>query len=305
MRLEDVRSRLVDALTGEVRADEPMSRHTSYRIGGPASLWVRCDSLADLTAATTILAEEGVEYLVVGKGTNLLVSDSGYPGAVVVLGREFSRHSIDGDHVQAGAGVILASLVNDAFAKGLSGLEFAVGVPGTLGGAVAMNAGTRDEWIGKVTESVTLFVPGRGLERLRGAEIPWGYRRSGLSARGIIVEAVLKLAEGDAVTIRRVMESNFRKRKQSQPVGAPSAGSVFKNPDGDSAGRLIEAAGLKGRRVGKARISEVHANFIVNEGGASAADVAGLVGLAHDAVKDGYGIELAPEIKFIGSFEEP
>lgn len=304
MPVTEALPRLREALAGDVRPDEPMSRHTSYRIGGPAALWIRCESLADLAAATAILAEEDVPYLAAGKGTNLLVSDAGYEGAVVVLGREFSRHSIEGEHITAGAATILAALVNDAFAMGLSGLEFGVGVPGTFGGALAMNAGTRDEWIGRIVESVTLFVPGEGLLRLRGTEVPWGYRRSGLPGRGIIVEGVLKVEAGDPVTIRRVMESNFRRRKSSQPVGAASAGSVFKNPEGDSAGRLIEAAGLKGRSMGKARISEVHANFIVNEGGATAADVARLVKTAHDAVKDRYGIELAPEIKFLGSFPE-
>jgi len=304
MSIAEAGVRLAAALSGEVRRDELMARHTSYRIGGPAALWVRCDTLADLAAATSILAEEDVQYVAVGKGTNLLVADEGYPGAVVVLGKEFARHSVDGEFVQAGAAVILASLVNDAFAQGLSGLEFAVGVPGTFGGAVAMNAGTRDDWIGSMVESVTLFVPGVGLERLRGAEVPWGYRRSGLQGRGIIVEAVLKVTPGDPVTIRRVMEANFRRRKGSQPVGSASAGSVFKNPEGDSAGRLIEAAGLKGARVGKASISEVHANFIVNEGGARAADVVSLIQLARDTVKDRYGVELSPEIRFLGTFPE-
>jgi len=195
--------------------------------------------------------------------------------------------------------------VQDAFKQGLSGLEFAVGIPGTVGGAVAMNAGSRDDWIGSIVETVTLFVPGRGLVGVRGPEVPWGYRRSGLSAQGIIVETVLRVTQSDQVDIRRSMEASLRRRKRSQPLNMASAGSVFVNPDNDSAGRLIEAAGLKGHRIGGALVSDVHANFIVNAGGATARDVIELIQLIGRTVKDDYGIELRPEIRFLGSFLEP
>ena len=178
-------------------------------------------------------------------------------------------------------------------------------MPGTVGGALAMNAGTRDAWIGSVTESVTLFVPGEGLVRLRGDEVSWGYRRSGLPMRGIIVEGVLRLAPADPERIRLAMERSLRVRKSSQPLGVPSAGSAFKNPEGDSAGRLIEAAGLKGTRLGGARVSDVHANFIVNEGGATASDVVSLMSEVRTTVRDTYGIELQPEVRFLGEFAEP
>jgi UDP-N-acetylmuramate dehydrogenase len=296
--------RLRTALSGSVRRDEQMSRHTTYRIGGPAALFIECASVADLAAATTVLAEEGVDWRVLGKGSNILVSDNGYPGAVIVLGRDFKRHALDGEHLRTGAGVILAALVRDAFSEGRTGLEFAVGIPGTAGGALAMNAGTRDEWIGSIVESVTLFVPGTGLVGVRGPEIAWGYRNSGLQSRGIIVEAVLRVIEGDLEQIRRTMEASLRRRKRSQPLSVPNAGSVFMNPEGDSAGRLIEAAGLKGERVGGAAVSDVHANFIVNAGGATSADVLGLVRLIRDTVKEAYGIELSPEVRFLGSFDE-
>jgi len=296
--------RLRSELSGSVRRDEQMSRHTTYRIGGPAALFVECASVADLASATTILAEEGVDWRVLGKGSNILVSDSGYPGAVLVLGRDFKRHALDGEHLRTGAGVILAALVRDAFSEGCTGLEFAVGIPGTVGGALAMNAGTREEWIGSIVESVTLFVPGTGLVGVRGPEIAWGYRTSGLQSRGIIVEAVLRVLEGDLEQIRRTMEASLRRRKRSQPLSVPNAGSVFMNPEGDSAGRLIEAAGLKGTKVGGAAVSDVHANFIVNAGGATSADVLALVRLIRDSVKEAYGIELSPEVRFLGSFDE-
>lgn len=280
-----------------------MSRHTSFRIGGPASIFVVADSLADLTLVTTLLAEEDVPWTVAGKGTNLLVADTGYDGAVLVLGRDFRRHAVAEDHLEAGAGIILATLVQDAFSRGLAGLAFAVGIPGTLGGALAMNAGTKRGWIGDAVESVTLFVPGQGLQRVRGADVAWGYRHSGLAGRGIIVEGVLRVEPGDPVVIRREMERDFKVRKESQPLGQPNAGSVFVNPEGGSAGRLIEAAGLKGLRIGGARVSRLHANFIVNEGGATAADVVALIRKVRMTVRDVHGIELKPEIRFLGSFD--
>jgi UDP-N-acetylmuramate dehydrogenase len=289
-------------MTGVVREHELMSRHTTYRIGGPTALFVECDTVADLAGATSILAEEGVEWTVLGKGSNILVSDSGYEGAVLVLGKGFKRHAIEGEQLRTGAGVILGAVVQDAFKAGLSGLEFAVGIPGTVGGALAMNAGSRDEWIGSIVESVTLFVPGEGLVGVRGPEIAWGYRRTDLPARGIVVESVFRVTESDAVHMRRSMEASLRKRKRSQPLGMPSAGSVFVNPEGESAGRLIESAGMKGASVGGAQVSDVHANFIVNTGGATAADVVELLQTVRDAVKESHGIELRPEIRFVGSF---
>jgi UDP-N-acetylmuramate dehydrogenase len=294
--------RLRTGLAGSVRRNEPMTRHTTYRIGGPVALLVECATVADLASATSILAEEEVDWRVLGKGSNVLVSDDGYDGAVLTLGRDFKRHALEGEHLRSGAGVILAAAVRDAFSEGRTGLEFAVGIPGTVGGALAMNAGSREEWIGSIVESVTLFVPGEGLVGVRGPEIAWGYRTSGLQGRGIIVEAVLRLVEGDADLIRRSMEASLRRRKRTQPLSMPSAGSVFVNPEGDSAGRLIEASGLKGARVGGAEVSEVHANFIVNAGGATATDVVTLVRLIRDTVKEAHGIELTPEVRFLGQF---
>lgn len=281
-----------------------MARHTTFRIGGPAALHVTCDTLSQLSTALEVLEDEGVIWTVVGKGSNLLVADAGYPGAVILLGRDFRKHSADGERIRAGAGVILASLVQDAFKLGLTGLEFAVGIPGTFGGALAMNAGSREKWIGEIVESVTLFEPGSGLRSVRGPEVEWGYRKSGLAKRGVIVEASLHTQVGDAVDIRRNMEASLRRRKRTQPLGVPNAGSIFVNPEGDSAGRLIETAGLKGARSGGAQVSEVHANFIVNAGGATAADVLELIRRIRDEVREVHGVELKPEIRFLGPFDD-
>ncbi len=305
MTVEAAYTKLHGAISGDVHRDESMARHTSFRIGGPADLHIVCDTVADVALATEVLAAEDVPMTVLGKGTNVLVADAGYRGAVVVLGKEFRRHVVKDDSLQAGAACILAYLVRDAFSQGLAGLEFAVGVPGTLGGALAMNAGTRDAWIGGITESVTIYAPGIGLQRLRGAEIPWGYRTSGLPARGVIVEGVLQLRPAERIAIQVAMERSLRRRKESQPLGMPSAGSVFVNPEGEAAGRLIEGAGLKGLRLGGARVSDVHANFIVNDGGATAADVVGLISKIRTSVRDRHGIELRPEIRFLGEFREP
>jgi UDP-N-acetylmuramate dehydrogenase len=304
MSLNGAFEALIGNVAGEVRRAEPMSRHTSWRIGGPAGLFVVAETLADLHRTTRVFLDHEVPFTVVGKGTNLLVSDSGYDGAVLVLGREFRRHVVDAEQgrIRAGGGAMLAALVQDGFKSGLGGLAFAVGIPGTFGGALAMNAGANKGGVGDAAESVTLFVPGDGLRRLRGAEIPWGYRTSGLDRIGIIVEAELRAEPGDPQLIRAEMERYFKARKESQPLSVPNAGSVFRNPDGDSAGRLIEASGLKDARVGGAVVSDKHANFIVNDSDASAADVVALMKHVAEAVSRDHGVELRPEIRFLGSF---
>lgn len=304
MTIASARARLTASVSGEVRVLEPMARHTTYRIGGPAALYCVLDTMHDVTVAQRVLEEEGVPWTIVGKGSNLLVSDAGYEGAVLVLGREFKRHAVEGEVLRAGAASVVAQLVQEAFNKGLSGLEWAVGIPGTLGGALAMNAGTRDGCIGQVVDTVTILIPGKGLTLVHGRDIVWDYRRSGLAGRGIILEAELKVQEGEPGRIRIQMERNLKARRSTQPLGVLSAGSVFANPPGDSAGRLIESVGLKGFSVGGARISTVHANFIVNEGAARAADVVELISRIRTTVKDVCGVELRPEIKFLGTFEE-
>jgi UDP-N-acetylmuramate dehydrogenase len=302
--LSEATARLHEELACGVRAGEPMSKHTTFRAGGPAALFVTLDTTHDVHRATDILTEEEVPYTVVGKGSNLLVSDAGYEGAVLALGREFKHRRITGEILEAGAACLLGVLVQEAFRSGLSGLQWGVGIPGTFGGALAMNAGTHEGSVGDGVDSVTVFVPGEGMRLIKGSDVTWGYRESGLPARGIILEGSLRIVQEEPARVRAEMERCLQRRKATQPLGLASAGSVFRNPEGDSAGRLIESAGCKGMRLGGARVSAVHANFIVNEGGATATDVARLVRKVQMTVRDRHGVQLRPEIRFLGSFEE-
>ena len=296
----------VMALSGmidtDVSEDERLARHTTYRVGGKADLYVTCHSYHALRRAVGVLDREQVPWVIIGKGSNLLVADEGYRGAVIALGREFQRTVLaeDGRTLTVGAGVIFARLVNDALSKGLSGLEFGVGIPGSVGGAISMNAGTRTEWIGTLVKDVVTFDPIGGIKHYGGDEIVWGYRECSLPRNEIILECVLELTPAPKVDIRERMERHLSRRKHSQPMGRASCGSVFKNPQGMSVGKLIEDCGLKGFSVGGAEVSPVHANFIVNNGTATASDVAAVIKHVHGKVREAYGIELRPEVKFLG-----
>lgn len=298
---------LVDnAFDGEVYPLEPMARHTSYRIGGPARFFVQVASLRALSELIESCKACEVDWMVVGKGSNLLVSDDGFDGVVITLGRDFKTCVFDEEHSRftVGAGVHLASLVQDAFKRSLAGLEFAVGTPGTVGGALRMNAGSRDEWIGSRVVSVTTFVPGEGLKRRLGSEIEWSYRKSSFSADELILECEIAVESTQVSYIRGKMEASLAKRRRTQPLNYPSCGSVFKNPPDNAAGALIEAVGLKGQRIGGAMVSEMHANFIVNTDGAKASDVRSLMDMIQVKVKETYGIELQPEVRCIGFSQE-
>lgn len=286
----------------EVSEGERLARHTSYRIGGKAALFVTCHSYHALRRTIEVLAREGVPWVVIGKGSNLLVADSGYDGAVVALGREFSRFVLaeDGCTLTAGAGAMLARLVNEALTRGLSGLEFAVGIPGTVGGAVSMDAGTRTEWMGSRIRDVVTYKPGEGIRHYGHDDVFWGYRATSLPRDEIVLEATFELAPAPKADIRERMERSLARRRRSQPIGQASCGSVFRNPPDRSVGKLIEDCGLKGFCVGGAEVSPVHANFIVNKGTASAADVVSVIQHVHQKVKEAYGIELQPEVKFLG-----
>lgn len=296
----------VMALSGMIDTDvvesERLARHTTYRIGGKADLFVTCHSYHALRRAVAVLDREQVPWVILGKGSNLLVSDDGYRGAVITLGREFQRSVLfdDGCTLTVGAGIITARLVNDALSRGLSGLEFAVGIPGTLGGAVSMNAGTRDEWIGSLVEDVVTYCPGEGIKHYSHDDVFWGYRTCTLPRNEIILEVVLRLKPADKADIRAKMERYLTRRKHSQPIGTASCGSVFRNPPDQSVGKLIDDCGLKGFSVGGAEVSSVHANFIVNKGTATAADVAAVISHVREKVKEKYGVELQPEVKFLG-----
>ncbi len=294
------------SLSGMIDTDvieqEKLARHTSYRIGGKAELFVTCHSYHSLRRTIETLSREQVPWVILGKGSNLLVADEGYRGAVITLGTEFSRFVLgeDGRTITVGAGAILARLVNEALSKELSGLEFAVGIPGTVGGAISMNAGSRTEWIGSLVEDVVTYKPGEGIRHYAHDDIAWGYRECGLPRDEIVLEATLGLAPGTKDEIRTKMERSLTRRRRTQPLGIPSCGSVFRNPPDRSVGAMIEECGLKGFSVGGAEVSDVHANFIVNKGTATAADVAAVIQHVHGKIKETYGVELRPEVKFLG-----
>ena len=287
---------------GIVLEDEPMSRHTTYRIGGPARYLIRADSLSALGEATDACRAWGVPWIAVGQGSNLLVSDEGFDGAVITLGSGFSTcvYNEGEGTFSAGASCRLSHVVREACARARTGFEFAVGTPGTLGGALRMNAGTSRDYLGSRVLSVTTLRPGQGLKRYNAPDIAWGYRQSSLPFDEIVLECELSSDAGDADEIRARMESARSRRRKTQPLSYPSCGSVFRNPEGASAARLVESAGLKGATCGGAQISDLHANFIINRSQARAVEVLALIHAAQDAVRERCGIELVPEVRFLG-----
>lgn len=292
---------LSGAVDAEVLRGERLSRRTTLRVGGPASLFVTAHDYAALRRTIEVLDRERVEWVVLGRGSNVLASDEGFDGCVVKLGREFSRVSVgEGGLVSAGAGAPLSSLVSQTLKEGLSGLECCVGIPGSVGGAVSMDAGSRHEWIGSRVSDVVTLRPGVGLRRYEGSEVEWGYRWCSLPAGEVILEASLRLDPSTREEVSAEMERRLASRRSMQPMGQPSCGSVFKNPGTRSAGALIDSCGLKGYAVGGARVSDLHANFIVNTGGATATDVARVMAHLRECVVQRHGIELEPEVKCLG-----
>lgn len=294
--------RFDDDFEGTIRLDEPMARHTTYRIGGPVRAFVEVNSIAALGALLKVCADENLSWFVAGKGSNLLVSDEGYDGVVITLAGEFRSWCFDDEaqHVVVGAGTMLSRLVQEVFHHGYSGMEFAVGTPGTVGGALVQNAGTRKDWLGSRVVSVTTYDAEVGLKRYSASDLSWGYRKSSFLPNEVIVECELKLERAFSGNIHERMSTLLSRRKASQPLEFPSCGSVFRNPEDASAGALIESVGLKGKTYGGACISEKHANFIVNTGNASAEDVLTLIKMAREEVRRRYGIELETEVRFLG-----
>ncbi|MBY4797910.1 UDP-N-acetylmuramate dehydrogenase [Collinsella sp. AGMB00827] len=294
--------RLSEQIDTDVIEGERLARHTSLRIGGTADLFITCHSYHALRRTIEVLSREEVPWVVLGKGSNILVADDGYRGAVVTLGAGFARFTVaeDGCTITAGAGAMLPRLVNEALTRSLTGLEFAVGIPGTVGGAVSMNAGSREEWVGARIRDVVTYKPCEGIVHRSHDELVWGYRFCSLPHDEILLEATFELEHAPKQDVRERMERHLSRRRRTQPVGSASCGSVFKNPEGHAAGAMIEACGLKGCVSGGAEISPIHANFIVNKGSARAADVLDLIKRMLGEVKAAYDIELKPEIKFLG-----
>ena len=279
---------------------ELLKKHTSLRIGGPADYFCVPKTLADLRAALTFAGRGRLPVVVMGGGTNLLALDKGFHGLVIKLGGGLERLSVKGRFVRAGAGIFLPELLNAQARRGLTGLEFLAGIPGTLGGAAAMNAGAWGQEIGACIERVRVVDHDGKIISLDKKELNFGYRASALQdSRFIIAEVVLKLKKGAARRIKARMKDFLAQRKAGQPLGIPNAGSIFKNPKGRFAGKLLEAAGFKGARVGDAQVSARHANFIVNLGEARAADVIKLMTRMQNSVKKRFKVRLEPELKIM------
>ena len=278
---------------------EPMMNHCAFRIGGPADLFCEVGDEETLADLRRWFAARGVPCVVIGNGTNLLVRDEGVRGAVVRLGGAFGEMHFNGTHVTAGAGVSLARLAAAARDAGLAGLEFAHGIPGSLGGAVLMNAGAYGGEMRDVLRAVRWMDDAGGLHETDDLRL--GYRRSRFSdGGGVILAAAMALRPDDPAAIGARMEALWEKRSASQPLDKPSAGSFFKRPAGGYAAAMIDAAGLRGLRVGGAQVSEKHAGFLINAGGATCADVLSLMEKVQAAVREKYGVTLEPEVRFLG-----
>jgi len=295
--------RLRGALSGccptlELRAGEPMSRHTSFRIGGPAALMALPKTGEEAAAAVRCAAELGIEPFFMGNGSNLLVPDEGYEGFVVKLAGELNQVREAGGFLAAGGAVTLARLAAAALERGRTGLEFAGGIPGTVGGAVTMNAGAYGGEMAQVVREVTCLTAAGELERV--TEFDFSYRHSAFSdGKRLILEARFQLEEGDRAAIRRRMEELSAQRQAKQPLEYPSAGSMFKRPTGHYAAALIDQCGLKGFSVGGAQVSEKHAGFVINRGNATCADVLELVSRVKERVLAQTGVELEMEVKIL------
>ncbi len=287
---------------GDIMEFEPLARHTTYRIGGPARYFVVVNDLGSLSRLIGACKADAMPWTVIGRGSNLLVADEGYDGAIIVLGRDFRNLKFDEEAAcfTVGTGTMLSAVVQEAFRLGYAGMEFAVGTPGTIGGALRMNAGSRDDWIGARVRTVTLLTEEGELTRLSGEDVSWGYRTTSFAPTDTLLECEILVEKGEPFSIHGKMEANLNRRKGTQPLSQPSCGSVFRNPEGESAGALIERVGLKGHAIGGAQVSTKHANFIVNTGEGRAADVRALIELIQAKVNEAYGIELKPEVRFLG-----
>ena len=283
-----------------VLTDEPMSRHTTFRIGGPADFLVTPGSVPAVRGAVAFCREEGIPFTVIGNGSNLLVSDEGFRGVIICLGKDFSGIRAEGGTITAEAGALLKRVAAAAEENSLTGMEFAGGIPGTLGGACIMNAGAYGGEMKQVLVEAQVLDRDGEVRTIPAGEMGLGYRTSVFTKEGMIVlSAVIRLAKGDPGEIRRVSE-DFRERRQSkQPLDMPSAGSTFKRPEGYFAGKLIMDAGLSGFSVGGAQVSPKHYGFVVNTGGATAADVRELIREVQRRVSEQSGVMLEPEVRFL------
>ncbi len=284
-----------------VRQDEPMSAHTTFRIGGPADYFVRPASAEQTAAVLACCRDADVPFCILGNGSDLLVSDAGFRGVVVQIGPNLQAWRLAGERIEAQAGMLLSRLAAEAMQASLDGLTFASGIPGTVGGAVTMNAGAYGGEIRQVLRRVRVLTADLSLQDVPAEELDMGYRHSRVMDEGwIVLEAEFCLKPGDREQIERRMEELRRARQEKQPLEYPSAGSTFKRPPGYFAGKLIMDAGLAGLRIGDAQVSEKHCGFVINRGHATAADVLAVIRTVQETVLRTSGVQLEPEVRFIG-----
>lgn len=298
-----IKNRMKEIGGESVSFDVPMSQYTTLKVGGNVEAMYRARNLEELKEMMAFVVDEGIPYLTIGRGSNLLVRDGGLEGMAIILDGAFTsiEHTTPAEpDILAGAGLLLHKVVDFCTERGLAGAEFLAGIPGTVGGGVAMNAGSGGQEIKGLIRNVMVLTRSGVVERRDSPTLTFRYRGLDLHRGEIILRARLSLRFDEPASIRERVSSNIKRRKKRFPLDMPSAGSVFKNPDADYGGRLIDAAGLKGRRMGGAMISPKHANFIVNTGGATASDIVALMDLTRVRVREMFRIQLIPEIKIVG-----
>lgn len=286
-----------------VKKEEPMRLHTTFRVGGPADLFVSPNSVEEVRKVTALCREEGVPYYIMGNGSNLLVSDQGYRGVIIQFYKEMNDISVEGTLLRAQAGALLSAVANRALSESLTGFEFAAGIPGTLGGACVMNAGAYGGEMKDVLKAVTVLTQEGEVLTLSNEGLELGYRTSVIARKHyIVLEAEIALSEGKKEEIQAVMDDLKERRITKQPLEYPSAGSTFKRPEGYFAGKLIQDAGLRGFQVGGAQVSEKHCGFVINKDHATAAEIAELIRQVSEKVEAQFGVKLEPEVKRLGEF---
>lgn len=301
---ENIRQKFTEVLgSGRVLFDEPMSRHTTFRIGGPADIFAMPENFQQVGEVLKLCKKEQLPFFILGNGSNLLVSDGGYRGVIIQMDRNMQEIRLEGNEIHACAGALLSSIAVAARNASLTGFEFAGGIPGTLGGAVVMNAGAYGGELKDVLKEATVMTLDGEILTIPAEKLEMGYRTSIVKEKGyLVLEAVIALSEGEEEAIRARMKELSDKRTEKQPLDYPSAGSTFKRPEGYFAGKLIMDSGLQGFRVGGAQVSEKHCGFVINAGGATAGDVRALMDQVIRTVEEKYGVTLEPEVKFLGDF---
>lgn len=301
-----IREQLEQIITqGTILTNEPMSKHTSFSIGGPADLFVEPATVEEIQKVCALARQEKVPFFVIGNGSNLLVSDEGIRGIVLHLGKNFSKIEQEGNVISVQSGALLSRVAKVALASSFTGFEFAAGIPGSFGGAVAMNAGAYGGEMKDIILDADVLTPEGDVRTLSLEELDLSYRHSCIFEKNyLVLSARIQLTPGDETAIRERMSELAQARRDKQPLEYPSAGSTFKRPEGYFAGKLIQDAGLKGFTVGGAMVSEKHAGFVINHGGASAKDVSSLISQVQKKIQEQFGVHMEPEVRFVGFDKE-